>query len=55
MRTPNRQARLSSLDDPDYLVIDLYPEGIAFREVVRTALAVRRVLENAGVESVCEM
>ena len=47
-------ARVGSLDDPDYLVIDLDPEDVPFSRVVEAAIAVRKVLERAGVESVCK-
>ncbi len=42
---------LQSLDYPDYCVIDLDPEDIGFEKVIETALAVRQVLEQAGVRS----
>jgi len=39
---------------PDWMVIDLDPEGIAFSEVVKTALTVRAVLEDLDIESYCK-
>jgi bifunctional non-homologous end joining protein LigD len=42
-------SRVGSLDQPDWLVFDLDPGEIAFREVVRTALAVHEILESLEV------
>ena len=47
-------SRVVSLDQPDYVVIDLDPESVAFEKVIETAIAVRRVLEQAEIESVCK-
>lgn len=47
-------SRVGSLDRPDYLVIDLDPENIDFPRVVEAAIAVRKVLDRAGAESVCK-
>jgi bifunctional non-homologous end joining protein LigD len=43
-------SRISNLDCPDYLVIDLDPEDIAFDRVVEAALAVKEVLDRAGAK-----
>jgi bifunctional non-homologous end joining protein LigD len=45
-------SRMESLDNPDFLVIDLDPEGISFDEVVRAALVVKEILDAAGATSV---
>jgi bifunctional non-homologous end joining protein LigD len=47
-------SRTTSLDRPDYLVIDLDPEAIAFSAVVEAALAVRKVLEKASADCFCK-
>lgn len=47
-------ARVQSLDQPDYCVIDLDPQGVDFDVVVKTAQAVHQVLEQAQAESVCK-
>lgn len=47
-------SRVGNLDCPDYMVMDLDPERIAFSKVVETALEVRRVLERAELESYCK-
>jgi bifunctional non-homologous end joining protein LigD len=47
-------SRLDALDQPDYLVIDLDPENVPFRQVVETAQTVRRVLEEVGGECLCK-
>lgn len=47
-------SKVNSLENPDYLVIDLDPEEISFDKVVETALAVKEVLDNAGADSYCK-
>lgn len=44
-------SRLESLDNPDYMVIDLDPEEIEFDKVIETALAVKEVLDKAKAKS----
>ncbi len=44
-------SRLRKLDRPDYIVIDLDPNDIAFEHVVDTANAVRKVLERHDINS----
>jgi len=44
-------SRLSSLDSPDYFVIDLDPEDIPFEKVIETAQAVHEVLKKAKAAS----
>jgi bifunctional non-homologous end joining protein LigD len=45
-------SRVGHLDRPDWCVIDLDPEDIGFEAVIETALAVKDVLDDAGVMSV---
>jgi bifunctional non-homologous end joining protein LigD len=47
-------ARVQALSNPDYAVIDLDPEDIPFPKVIEAALAVRRILDQAGAESACK-
>jgi bifunctional non-homologous end joining protein LigD len=47
-------SRYDYLTQPDWLVIDLDPEDIAFAEVAKTALTVRKVLESLGIEGYCK-
>ncbi len=47
-------SRLGMLDRPDYLVVDLDPEDTSFDEVVAAAIAVRKTLEQAGVQGFCK-
>ncbi|GAC1447946.1 MAG: DNA ligase D [Isosphaeraceae bacterium] len=47
-------SRLSVLENPDYLVIDLDPEAIAFSHVIEAARTVRRLLDKAEILSVCK-
>lgn len=44
-------SRVASLENPDFMLIDLDPEEIEFAEVVRAALTVREVLESAKINS----
>jgi bifunctional non-homologous end joining protein LigD len=41
-------------DKPDWMVIDLDPETTDFKQVVRTALTVRKVLEELDTEGYCK-
>lgn len=47
-------SHIPKLDNPDYLLIDLDPEDIAFDKVVETALAVHEVLEEIDVPNYCK-
>lgn len=48
-------SRVKSLDNPDYLIMDLDPsDKNSFSEVVDTALVVKDVLDKAGVKSYCK-
>lgn len=47
-------SRLPRLDQPDFLVIDLDPDGNPFDEVVQVALSVRAVLDEVGAQSWCK-
>jgi len=47
-------SRLGSLDNPDYLLIDLDPQGQPFDEVVRAAQTVRKKLDSADLPSLCK-
>jgi bifunctional non-homologous end joining protein LigD len=47
-------ARVGSLDRPDYLVIDLDPLDVPFAAVIEAAVAVRKLLEKVGAEGVCK-
>jgi len=44
-------ARVSSLERPDWLVLDLDPKGAPFTDVVRVAQAAHRVLDDLGLPS----
>lgn len=44
-------SRLRKPDHPDFIVIDLDPDNIAFEHVVDTANTVRKVLEERGINS----
>jgi bifunctional non-homologous end joining protein LigD len=47
-------ARMGALENPDYLVLDLDPVDLPFVRVVEAAIAVRKVLDRAGIESFCK-
>ncbi|MGX5818024.1 non-homologous end-joining DNA ligase [Chitinophaga lutea] len=47
-------SRISKQENPDYVVIDLDPEDIAFRHVVDTANVVHEVLEGLGIQGFCK-
>jgi bifunctional non-homologous end joining protein LigD len=47
-------ARVASLNQADYAMLDLDPERIAFDRVVETAQMIRKVLNHAGAEGVCK-
>lgn len=43
-------SRITKPDNPDWIVIDLDPENIDFKEVVKTALEVRKVFSELDIE-----
>ena len=43
-------SRVGSLDNPDYLLIDLDPGDIGFDAVIKVAQAVKEVMDEAGIE-----
>jgi DNA ligase D-like protein (predicted polymerase) len=47
-------SRVESQDNPDYLIIDLDPEGVSYDRVIEAAIAVRKLLEKAGAECYCK-
>ncbi len=47
-------SRKGSLENPDWLVIDLDPGEIDFKEVVKAALVTKEVFDSIGVESYCK-
>jgi len=47
-------SRIPELLNPDWLVIDLDPEKISFKEVVKAAQEVRKVLDELEVDSYCK-
>ncbi len=47
-------SRLTNPDKPDWLVIDLDPEEIAFTEVVRTAQTVKKVCDSIELPCYCK-
>ncbi len=47
-------SQISSIKNPDYLVIDLDPEDISFEKVIETALEVKAVFDIAGASCYCK-
>jgi len=47
-------SRVGSLENPDYLIMDLDPLEISFEKVIESARVVREVLEQAGVAAYCK-
>jgi len=47
-------ARYQQPDNPDYVVLDLDPLEIDFRQVIEAALVTREVLEEAGARGYCK-
>lgn len=47
-------SKIQTPENPDWMVIDLDPEDIAFKEVVKAALETRRFLDQLGIESYCK-
>ncbi len=47
-------SQISKPEYPDYFVIDLDPENIAFEEVVKTAQVLHEVLEGLKIPSICK-
>lgn len=47
-------SRLPKLNNPDYLIIDLDPEKIAFDKVVEVALTVHKLLDSINVPNYCK-
>ncbi len=45
---------ISHLDKPDYLIIDLDPEAISFKQVVKVAKTLHEVLDEIGVSNYCK-
>jgi bifunctional non-homologous end joining protein LigD len=44
-------SRHQKKENPDYLIIDLDPNGISFTEVIRTAKQVKTIMDKAEIES----
>ncbi len=47
-------SRIGKIQDPDWVVIDLDPNGIAFKEVIKTALSVKETLDDLEIASYCK-
>jgi bifunctional non-homologous end joining protein LigD len=47
-------SRVATLDRPDYVVFDLDPADVPREQLVGAALAIRKVLDRLGADSVCK-
>ena len=45
---------LSNLDKPDYIVLDLDPQDVPFKETIRVAQALKEVLDKAKISGYCK-
>ena len=47
-------SRIQTPDNPDWMIIDLDPEGVTYDQVIEAALVTKDVLDLAGVPSYCK-
>jgi bifunctional non-homologous end joining protein LigD len=47
-------SQIARLENPDWAVIDLDPEDIAFKEVVKAALQVKKIMDQVETECYCK-
>lgn len=47
-------SRVPSLDQPDYVVIDIDPDGNPFTQIIDTALTVKGILDEAKIQGFCK-
>jgi bifunctional non-homologous end joining protein LigD len=47
-------SRIPKINNPDWVVIDLDPEEISFKEVVKAALSIRETLDELEIQSYCK-
>jgi bifunctional non-homologous end joining protein LigD len=47
-------SRVNSLENPDYLIMDLDPQDLPFSQVSQVAVAVRKLLDKLGVACLCK-
>ena len=45
---------VNKVDQPDYMIMDLDPGNIGFREVVKTALKIHEICQEIGIETFCK-
>lgn len=44
-------SRIQNLDNPDFMVLDLDPENIQFKEVIKTAKVLKNILDSVDVKA----
>jgi bifunctional non-homologous end joining protein LigD len=47
-------SRIPNLENPDYMIIDLDPEDIAFDFVIKAALVIHDILEEINIKNYCK-
>jgi len=47
-------SRVASLGNPDYAILDLDPLGVDFETVVKTAIEVKKVMDEFSIEGCCK-
>ena len=47
-------SKVGSLENPDYIILDLDPEGISFDKVVEAALSIHEILEEIEIPGYCK-
>ncbi|MCW3072528.1 MAG: dependent ligase [Bacteroidetes bacterium] len=47
-------SKIGSIENPDWAVIDLDPEAISFKEVVKTALEVKKLMDELEADCYCK-
>ena len=47
-------SRINSLDNPDYMIIDLDPEDLTISSVIEVALVINNILNNINIKNYCK-
>jgi bifunctional non-homologous end joining protein LigD len=47
-------SRIESPDNPDWCVVDLDPDGNHFDQVIETALVIKKIIDEIGIDAYCK-
>ena len=47
-------SRIGKIDRPDYVILDLDPQDVSFSAVVKTARAIKEILDSIGAKGYCK-